>query len=418
MSARSLGKYASLAFATVLAGTALVAARSAEAQNAPAQNAVRLGLIDMYGGGFAAQANAIRVGFQIAIDEANAAGGAKGRSFALSTADMGTSVEKAITEARRMILDDHLHYVVVGSHSGAAVALADLVRGQDTFGLGAFATTKRFTGEEGHPMIGRGNLSTVEIGRVMAEHLKPMTSVKRIAVIAPDFEFGKHFAEDFLAALKVTRPDIVVVRQEWPKFGAADFTPHVTALQASQIDMVVSGLFSGDLANFLKAAKGFDLFSGGTRFFTSALDLLKVSTFKDELPEGALATVWYPFYALDSAQNTAFVAEVQKRTDTYPTGSTLVGYVSGKMLTQAIARAANPDDPKSAAAALAGLAFDSPVGPVKVRACDNMALYNFFVGTVKRDPKLPDGIGVVDVKSYNTADYARSCDDIAKLRKP
>ena len=128
------------------------------------------------------------------------------------------------------------------------------------------------------------------------------------------------------------RPDIVVVRQEWPKFGASDFTPHVTALQASKIDMVVSSLFSGDLANFLKAAKGFDLFSGGTRLFTSGLDLLKISTFKEELPDGTLGTVWYPFYALNSTENTTFVEEVKKRTSTYPTGSTLVGYVSGKMM--------------------------------------------------------------------------------------
>src|SRR5262245_42435729 len=94
---------------------------------ATAQSPVRLGLIDMYGGGFAAQADAIRLGFQIAVDEANATGGAKGRPFTLTTADMGISVEKAITEARRMILDDKLAYVTVGSHSGAAVALADLI---------------------------------------------------------------------------------------------------------------------------------------------------------------------------------------------------------------------------------------------------------------------------------------------------
>ena len=238
-----------------------------------------------------------------------------------------------------MILDDKLHYVVVGSHSGAAVALADLVRDKDVFGLGAFATTKRFTGEEGHSMIGRGNLSTVEIGRIMAAHLKPMADVKRIAIISPDFEFGKHFTEDFIAAIKVERPDIVVVRQEWPKFGASDFTPHVTALQASKIDMVVSSLFSGDLANFLKAAKGFDLFSGGTRLFTSGLDLLKVSTFKDELPDGALGTVWYPFYALNGSENTSFVDEVKKRSNTYPTGSTLVGYVSGKMMAEGLGKA-------------------------------------------------------------------------------
>jgi branched-chain amino acid transport system substrate-binding protein len=403
----------SLGACAALLGVGLGAGQLVQAQTAP----IRVGLIDMYGGGFAAQANAIRAGFQIALDEANAAGGAKGHAFALTSADMGISVEKAITEARRMILDDKLHYVVVGSHSGAAVALAELVRDQDTFGLGAFATTKRFTGEEGHPMIGRGNLSTIEIGRVMAAHLKPMTSIKRIAVIAPDFEFGKHFAEDFLAALKVARPDITVVRQEWPKFGAADFSPHVTALQASPIDMVVSALFSGDLVNFLKAAKGFDLFGGGTRLFTSGLDLLKVSTFRDDLPEGTLATVWYPFYALSNPANTAFVAEVQKRTGTYPTGSTLVGYVAGKMLSRGIAKAADPAEPKSMVKTLGEVAFDSPVGPVKVRACDNMALYDFFVGTVKRAPDLPDGIGVTDVKAYNTADYARSCEEIAQVRK-
>jgi branched-chain amino acid transport system substrate-binding protein len=378
---------------------------------------IRLGLIDMYGGNFAGQANAIRLGMQIALDEANAAGVVKGRKLALTSADMGTSVEKAITEARRMILDDKLHYVVVGSHSGAAVALADLVRDKDVFGLGAFATTKRFTGEEGHPMIGRGNLSTIEIGRVMAAHLKAMRDVKRIAIISPDFEFGKHFTEDIVAAIKVQRPDIVVVRQEWPKFGASDFTPHVTALQASKIDMVVSSLFSGDLANFLKAAKGFDLFSGGTRLFTSGLDLLKISTFKEELPDGTLGTVWYPFYALNSTESTTFVEEVKKRTSTYPTGSTLVGYVSGKMMAEAIGKSANPDDPKALVKAMGDLSFSSPVGPVKVRGCDNMALYNFYVGTVKRDASLPDGIGVVDVKAYNTSDYARSCEDIAKLRK-
>lgn len=383
----------------------------------PAIAQVRIGLIDMYGGGFAAQADAIRTGFQIAIDEANAAGGAKGQNFTLATADMGTSVEKAITEARRMLLDDKIKFVTVGSHSGAAVALADLLRNQDAFGIGAFATTKRFTGEEGHNRVGRGNLSTYEIGRVIAEHVKTMPNVKRVATIAPDFEFGKHFVEDLVAALKQTRPDIVIVRQEWPKFGAADFTPHATALQAARADLIVSALFSGDLINFLKAAKDFDLFASGTRFLTSGADLVKMANVKDSMPEGTFVTVWYPFYAIDNPENTRFVEEVRKRTNTYPVGSTLVGYVAGKMLTTAIRQAKDPSDPTSVAAALSSVEFASPVGPVKVRACDHMAMYNFFVGTVKKAPQLPDGIGVVDVKAYNTAAFARPCEEIARVRK-
>jgi branched-chain amino acid transport system substrate-binding protein len=384
---------------------------------APAQeNRIEIGLIDMYGGGFAAQANAIRTGFEIALDEANAKGGVSGRKLELTTADMGISVEKAITEARRMLLDKRLHYVNVGSHSGAAVALAQLLKSQNAFGLGAFATTKRFTGEEGNDKVGRANLSTVEIGRIMAEHLKTMPQVKRVAMIAPDFEFGKHFVEDLTAALKTARPDITIVRVEWPKFGAPDFTPHVTALQAVRPDIVLSALFSGDLVNFLKAAKGFGLFDSSTRFFTSGLDLLKVSTFADALPDGTIATVWYPFYALDNPQNTAFIKEVEKRTRSYPTGSHLVGYIAGKMLSDAIIAGGKPDDPAATAKAVDRVAFDGPVGPVKVRACDHMALYNFFVGTVKRDAKLPDGIGVVNVKAYDTANFARSCEEIKRVR--
>jgi hypothetical protein len=45
-----------------------------------------------------------------------------------------------------------------------------------------------------------------------------------------------------------------------------------------------------------------------------------------------------------------------------------------------------------------------------------MALYNFYIGKVKRDASLPDGIGVGDIKAYNTETVARSCEDIAKVR--
>src|SRR5690349_11168677 len=104
-----------------------ISAGAAIAQETP----VRIGLIDMYNGPFAYQTGQIRLGFQIAIDEANAGGGVKGRKFELQTADMGLSVEKAITEARRMISNDGIHYVVVGSHAGAALAIGGLIKGRD-----------------------------------------------------------------------------------------------------------------------------------------------------------------------------------------------------------------------------------------------------------------------------------------------
>jgi hypothetical protein len=86
------------------------------------------------------------------------------------------------------------------------------------------------------------------------------------------------------------------------------------------------------------------------------------------------------------------------------------------MITEAIRKAGTADEVDQIINALGTVQFDGPTGPVKVRSCDNMALYDFYVGAVKRDPSLPDGIGLGDIKVYNTESIARSCDDIVKAR--
>jgi branched-chain amino acid transport system substrate-binding protein len=329
---------------------------------------------------------------------------------------MGNQVEKAVTEGRRMILEEKIKFVTVGIHSGAAVAVGNLGKEYKALVIGGFATTKRLTGEVGHPYVGRANLSTIEIGRVIAAYLKDQPQVKRVATIAPDYEFGRQFTEDFVAAIKVARPDIVIVRQEWPKFGATDFAAHVTALQSQPVDMVVAGTFGADLTNFLRAARDFGLFNDKTRLFVHGLDLAKMGALKDSLPPNTVGTIWYPFYAIDTPKSKQFAADMEKRMKTYPTGSAPVGYVAGRMLIEAIKKAGTADDVDKVVQAMGTVQFDGPTGNTKVRGCDNMALYNFYVGTVKRDAKLPDGIGVGDVKAFNVESVIRPCVEVLRLR--
>ena len=409
-------RFLSAAALCAAALSSTLVAPPAMAQSANQGDPVQLGLIDIYSGGFAFIADSIRTGFEIAVDEANAAGGLAGRPFKLVTADMGGQVEKAVTEARRMILEEKIKFVTVGIHSGAAVAVGNLGKEHKVLVNGGFATTKRLTGEAGHPYVARANLSTVEIGRVIAQYVKSHPEIKRVATIAPDYEYGRQFVEDLLAALKLARPDVVVVRQEWSKLGATDFSAHVTALQAQPVDLIVNGGFGGDLINLLKAAKDFGLFSGKTQFFTHGLDLVKMSSIKDSLPANTAGTVWFPFYALTSPKSKSFAAEVEKRMKTYPTGPTVVGYVAGKMLVEAIRKAGTATDVDKVTQAMHSVSFEGPTGKTTIRACDNMALYDFYVGTVKRDAALPDGIGVTDIKTYHVQDHARSCQETLRSR--
>ena len=232
---------------------------------------------------------------------------------------MGGSVEKAVTEGRRMILEEKIKFVTVGIHSGAAVAVGNLGKEHKVLINGGFATTKRLTGESGHDYVARANLSTVEIGRVMAEYLKSRSDIKRVSVISPDYEYGQHFAADFIAGLKVVRPDITIVRQEWPKLGATDFGA------ARHRAAVAAGRPGGRRhvrrrpGQLPALGEAISACSAERRsFMAHGLDLAKMGALKDSLPPNTMGTVWYPFYAIDTPKSKAFAAEVEKRMKTYP----------------------------------------------------------------------------------------------------
>ena len=141
--------------ALTLFALAAFGAGAAVAPTKASDEPIKLGLIDIYSGGFAFIADSIRTGFQIAVDEANQAGGLNGRKFELITADMGGSVEKAVTEGRRMILEEKIKFVTLGIHSGAAVAVGNLGKEYKVLVIGGFATTRRLTGEAGHRYVGQ-----------------------------------------------------------------------------------------------------------------------------------------------------------------------------------------------------------------------------------------------------------------------
>jgi ABC-type branched-subunit amino acid transport system substrate-binding protein len=180
--------------------------------------------------------------------------------------------------------------------------------------------------------------------------------------------------------------------------------------------MVVAGVFGGDLINFLRSAHDFDLFGPKTQLFVHGIDLVKMGTLKDLVPPDTIATAWYPFYAIGTEKSKSFAQEMEKRMKTYPTGPAPVGYIAGRMIIEAIRKSGTADDVDRVINALGTVAFEGPTGPVKVRGCDNMALYDFYVGTVTRSPNLPDGIGLADIKTYNTEPIARSCEDIMNVR--
>jgi branched-chain amino acid transport system substrate-binding protein len=90
----------------------------------------------------------------------------------------------------------------------------------------------------------------------------------------------------------------------------------------------------------------------------------------------------------------------------------VVGYSTVKAAAAALAKAGSTDTPKLLAA-MSGLKFDSPFGPVEFRAIDHQATMGAFVGKTA----LKDGKGVmVDWHYADGAKYLPSDDEVKKLR--
>lgn len=84
--------------------------------------------------------------------------------------------------------------------------------------------------------------------------LKVKPDFKTIAVVNQDYAWGRDSWEIFSTALKALKPDVQIVGEFFPKFGAPDFSTEISRLQALQPDVILSTSWGGDLDTFVQQA--------------------------------------------------------------------------------------------------------------------------------------------------------------------
>ncbi len=75
--------------------------------------------------------------------------------------------------------------------------------------------------------------------RALIYLLKTKPDFKTIAVVNQDYAWGRDSWAIFSQALKVLKPDVKVVAEFFPKFGAADFSTEVSRLLALKPDVIL-----------------------------------------------------------------------------------------------------------------------------------------------------------------------------------
>ena len=121
---------------------------------------------------------------------------------------------------------------------------------------------------------------------VLVYLLKTKPNFKTIAVVNQDYAWGRESWEIFSTALKQMKPDVQVVAELFPKFGAPDYSTEVSRLMALRPDVVFTTSWGGDLDTLVRQAGQRGLLQQST--FVLAIGKSSIQRLGKDLPEGLI----------------------------------------------------------------------------------------------------------------------------------
>jgi len=371
---------------------------------------IKIGEINSYSG-LPAFTEPYRKGWQLAVEEINAAGGVGGKTLVVVSKDDGGKPADAVTAANELVSNDGVVMLTGTFFSNIGLAVSDFAKQKKVFFLAAEPLTDAITWSKGNRYTFRLRPSNYMQAAMLAEEAAKLPA-KKWATIAPNYEYGQSAVAAFKQLLSAKRPDIEWVTEQWPPQGKIDAGAVAQAVAAAQPEAILNVTFGPDLVKLVREGNTRGLYEGRAvvSFLTGEPEYL--DPLKDETPEGWIVT-GYPWYGVATAEHGTFLKAYQAKYGDYPRLGSVVGYTLMKAAAAILAKAGSTDTDALIAAA-EGIGVDTPFGAVTFRAIDHQSTLGAFVGKTA----LQDGKGVmVDFVYRDGAAYLPS-DDVVKTLRP
>lgn len=370
---------------------------------------IKVGEINSYSG-LPAFTEPYRKGWQLAVDEINAAGGINGDKLVVISKDDAGKPAEAVTAANELVTKEGVVMLAGAFFSHIGLALSDFAAQKKIFYMAGEPLTDAMVWSKGNRYTFRLRPSNYVQAAILADEAAKLPA-KRWAVIAPNYEYGQSAIAVFKKLLSEKRPDIEWVGEQWPPQGKIDAGAVVEAIEATKPEAIVNVTFGPDLVKLVREGNTRGLFENRTvvSFLTGEPEYL--DPLKAEAPVGWLTT-GYPWYGIKTAEHEAFLKAYQAKWNDYPRLGSVVGYTTIKAAAAVLAKAKSTDTDKLIAAA-EGMDMPTVFGPITFRAADHQSTLGAFFGKTA----VVDGKGVMVDFSYRSgSDYLPSEADAKKLR--
>ena len=209
----------------LLTTSALCAAMPLAAMAADKPEALKIGMTTFLTGPASVFGVPARDAMNIFVENLNAEGGINGVPIEVTYIDEGAGAEALTSEYRRLAQTEGAEVMLASISSGNCQTLAPLAEDLKVPNLMWDCGTQRIFEEGSYDYVFRpqGN-ATSEMLAAVAYLLKTHPDFKTIAVVNQDYAWGRDSWDIFHTALEVMKPDVEVVGEFFPKFGAPDFS--------------------------------------------------------------------------------------------------------------------------------------------------------------------------------------------------
>ncbi len=352
-----------------------------------------------------------RNGWQLALDQANAAGGVLGRKLEIISRDDAGRPQDAVRIAGELLSDQKVDLLAGTYLSNVGLAVSDFALQNKRLFVGGEPLTDALVWDKGHRYCFRLRPSTYMQAAMLVEDAAKLPA-KRWATVAPNYEYGQSAVKWFKQLLSARRPDVEFVGEQWPALGRIDAGATVQALASSRPDAIFNATFGADLTNFVRQGNTRGLFERRSVASLLTGEPEYLEPLGDETPEGWIVT-GYPWDSIDTAEHRLFAQAYRAKFAEGPKCGSVVGYALVNSIVAGLLRAGKTET-EAMVEGFRGAQFETPFGHASFRALDHQSTVGAYVGRLA----LKGGRGVMQDWRYVDGAAALPGDDEVKKLRP
>ncbi len=395
---------------TLLAGSAVLATPAITLGQPTPSGPIRIGEINSYTA-VPAFTLPYRNGWQLAVEQVNAAGGVLGRQLEVVSRDDAGRPQDAVRIAGELLNEQKVDLLAGGFLSNVGLAISDFALQNKRLYVASEPLADALVWEKGHRYCFRLRPSTYMQAAMLVPDAAKFPA-RRWVSVAPNYEYGTSTVKWFKQLLAQARPDVEFVAEQLPALGRIDAGATVAALEAAKPEAILNVTFGPDLTNFVRQGNTRGLFDQRSVVSVLTGEPEYLEPLGDETPAGWLVT-GYPVDSVSDPANAAFIAAYRARFGAAPKMGSVVGHAMVSAIVAGILKAGGTAT-EAMCDAFPGATFDTPFGRAMWRAIDHQSTLGTYVGRTA----LKGGKGSMVDWRYVDGAAALPSDEVVRRLRP